>query len=65
MLDSYRDVLLAKNESGQMVDSAGPIVLGTRLESSLETVKGEAPAVRLAGTLTPLTRALSSFDVAV
>src|SRR5207248_983552 len=36
MLDSYRDALLAKNESGQTVDSAGPIVLGTRLESSQE-----------------------------
>jgi hypothetical protein len=36
MLDSYRDGLLAKNESGQAVDSAGPIVLGTRLESSQE-----------------------------
>ena len=28
MLDSYRDTLLAKNEAGQVVDSAGPIVLG-------------------------------------
>ena len=28
MLDSYRTALLAKNEAGQMVDSAGPIVLG-------------------------------------
>jgi hypothetical protein len=36
MLDSYRDGLLAKNEAGQTVDSAGPIVLGTRLESSQE-----------------------------
>jgi aminopeptidase N len=36
MLESYRDGLLAKNESGQTVDSAGPIVLGTRLESSQE-----------------------------
>ena len=36
MLDSYRDVLLAKSESGQLVESAGPIVLGTRLESSQE-----------------------------
>ena len=36
MLDSYRDPLLAKNEAGQVVDSAGPIVLGTRLESSQE-----------------------------
>jgi len=36
MLDSYRDALLAKNEAGQPVDSAGPIVLGMRLESSQE-----------------------------
>jgi hypothetical protein len=36
MLDSYRDGLLAKNESGQTIDSAGPIVLGTRLENSQE-----------------------------
>ena len=36
MLANYRDSLLAKNEAGQTVDSAGPIVLGTRLESSQE-----------------------------
>lgn len=36
MLDTYRDSLLAKNEAGQVVDSAGPIVLGTRLETSQE-----------------------------
>ena len=36
MLVNYRDSLLAKNEAGQTVDSAGPIVLGTRLESSQE-----------------------------
>jgi len=36
MLDSYRNALLAKNESGQVVESAGPIVLGTRLETSQE-----------------------------
>ncbi|HKA02128.1 MAG TPA: M1 family aminopeptidase, partial [Candidatus Solibacter sp.] len=36
MLESYREALLAKNEAGQTVDSAGPIVLGTRLESSQE-----------------------------
>jgi hypothetical protein len=36
MLDNYRTALLSKNESGQPVDSAGPIVLGTRLESSQE-----------------------------
>lgn len=34
MLDSYRTHLLEKNESGQTVDSAGPIVLGARLASS-------------------------------
>jgi aminopeptidase N len=36
MLDNYRDGLLAKNDAGQLVDAAGPIVLGTRLESSIE-----------------------------
>jgi len=36
MLDNYRQSLLARNEAGQMVDSAGPIVLGTRLETSQE-----------------------------
>ena len=36
MLDYYRSTLLAKNAAGQLVDSAGPIVLGTRLESSQE-----------------------------
>jgi hypothetical protein len=36
MLNNYRDSLLVRNEAGQMVDSAGPIVLGTRLESSQE-----------------------------
>jgi aminopeptidase N len=36
MLEGYRDDLLQKSESGQLVDSAGPIVLGTRLESSIE-----------------------------
>jgi hypothetical protein len=36
MLDQYRQELLAKNEIGQTVESAGPIVLGTRLESSVE-----------------------------
>ncbi|MBZ5595450.1 MAG: hypothetical protein LAP39_24665 [Acidobacteriia bacterium] len=34
-LDNYRNRLLAKNPNGQTVDSAGPIVLGSRLESSL------------------------------
>ena len=36
MLDAYRADLLAKSESGQTVDSAGPIVLGPRLENSQE-----------------------------
>jgi hypothetical protein len=36
MLDSYRDVLLAKSDNGQSVESTGPIVLGTRLENSQE-----------------------------
>jgi hypothetical protein len=36
MLDSYRAGLLAKSESGQNVDSTGPIVLGGRLENSQE-----------------------------
>ena len=36
MLQSYRDDLLLKSENGQPVDAAGPIVLGTRLESSRE-----------------------------
>jgi len=34
-LENYRNRLLAKNPNGQTVDSAGPIVLGARLESSL------------------------------
>jgi hypothetical protein len=36
LLDGYRTALLQKSESGNTVDAAGPIVLGTRLESSLE-----------------------------
>ena len=36
MMESYRDALLAKNESGTTVETSGPIVLGTRLESSQE-----------------------------
>jgi len=36
LLDGYRTELLAKRENGQPVDSAGPIVFGARLESSLE-----------------------------
>jgi hypothetical protein len=35
-LDNYRTGLLAKGENGQPIDSAGPIILGGRLESSLE-----------------------------
>ncbi len=34
MLDSYRAALLVKNSAGETADSAGPIVLGHRLESS-------------------------------
>jgi hypothetical protein len=36
MLDNYRSALLIKSESGQQVEAAGPIVLGTRLETSQE-----------------------------
>ncbi|HXA49068.1 MAG TPA: M1 family aminopeptidase, partial [Candidatus Acidoferrum sp.] len=36
LLEGYRDDLLQKNENGKLVDSVGPIVLGTRLESSIE-----------------------------
>ncbi len=36
MMDAYRARLLEKNESGQTVESAGPIVLGARLSSSLQ-----------------------------
>ena len=36
MLDSYRQSLLRKGGDGQTVDSAGPIALGRRLESSQE-----------------------------
>ena len=36
MLASYRSDLLVKGESGQIVDSTGPIVLGPRLENSQE-----------------------------
>jgi len=36
MLDSYREQLLATGESGRTVESAGPIVLGSRLENSVE-----------------------------
>jgi hypothetical protein len=36
MLDAYRADLLAKSDSGQIVDSTGPIVLGPRLANSQE-----------------------------
>jgi hypothetical protein len=36
MLDSYREALLAKGDSGQTVESSGPIVLGSRLKNSVE-----------------------------
>lgn len=36
MLESYRTALLDKNEAGVTVESAGPIVLGPRLETSIE-----------------------------
>ena len=36
ILESYRQALLQKNENGQIVDSTGPIVLGSRLENSVE-----------------------------
>jgi hypothetical protein len=36
MLDRYRTELLTKGENGQQVESAGPITMGTRLESSLD-----------------------------
>jgi Peptidase family M1 domain len=36
LLNEYRMELLAHRDNGEPVDSAGPIVLGTRLESSLE-----------------------------
>lgn len=35
-LESYRNALLEKNSAGQMVDGTGPIVLGTRLETSVQ-----------------------------
>lgn len=36
MLEQYRVNLLEKNPAGQTVDSTGPIVLGPRLETSIE-----------------------------
>jgi hypothetical protein len=35
MLDTYRGLLLEKGSNGQTVESAGPVVFGMRLESSL------------------------------
>jgi len=34
ILDAYRTQLVAKSEAGQTIDSIGPIVLGTRLQTS-------------------------------
>jgi hypothetical protein len=42
MLESYRARLLEKNAGGQIVESAGPIVLGTRLSSSLSPASWNA-----------------------
>ncbi len=36
MLNSYRSALLEKNEAGQTKESAGPIVLGQRLQNSIQ-----------------------------
>lgn len=36
LLDGYRAELLIKRDNGAPLDSAGPIVMGTRLESSLD-----------------------------
>ncbi len=36
MLDEYRTELLVKNPEGETVETAGPIVLGQRLQSSLQ-----------------------------
>jgi aminopeptidase N len=36
LLDGYRAALLVKSDAGQALDATGPIVLGTRLESSLD-----------------------------
>jgi aminopeptidase N len=35
VMEDYRTNLLAKNEKGETVESGGPVVLGSRLESSL------------------------------
>jgi Peptidase family M1 domain len=36
LLDSYRTALLVKNEAGETRESAGPIVLGQRLQNSVQ-----------------------------
>ena len=36
LLDTYRNALLEKDKDGQTIESAGPIVLGGRLQSSLQ-----------------------------
>jgi hypothetical protein len=36
MLEEYRMELLTRSDNGETIDAAGPIVLGSRLESSLE-----------------------------
>ncbi|MEO8595955.1 MAG: M1 family aminopeptidase [Candidatus Solibacter sp.] len=36
VMSSYRDALMAKSDSGEIVEASGPIVLGTRLENSQE-----------------------------
>ena len=36
LLDGYRATLLEKSDNGQNTDATGPIVMGTRLESSLD-----------------------------
>jgi aminopeptidase N len=36
MLDSYRKALLTKNDEGETRESAGPIVLGQRLQNSIQ-----------------------------
>jgi len=41
-LDSYRNALLTKGGNGETVESAGAIVLGTRLESSIEPASWRA-----------------------
>jgi hypothetical protein len=42
VLESYRNTLLGKGSNGETLESAGAIVLGTRLESSLEPASWRA-----------------------